>query len=140
MICCTRMENPADHSPTVPDASPRQRSVELRRAAIEVDGSAILRTAQFTDGSVRSVRLEWNGITRVLALKCEQPAGGLLCMIVTGAGTVVVLHEGMDGFRKMVDALPAHLAGVLAATEWQPKVMRPTPEANVTRIFAPAAE
>src|SRR5579863_1475287 len=111
MICCTRMENPAVHPPAAPDAGPGQRRVELRRAAIEVDASAIRRTAQFTDGSTRSVRLEWNGITRVLALKCEQPSGGLLCMIVTGAGTVVVLHEGMDGFRKMVDALPSHLIG-----------------------------
>jgi len=140
MICCTRMENPAVHSPTAPGTGPRQRRVELHRAAIEVDGSAIQRTAQFTDGSTRSVRLEWNGITRVLALKCEQPSGGLLCMIVTGAGTVVVLHEGMDGFRKMVDALPAHLAGVLAVAEWQPRVMRPAAEANVTRIFTRATE
>lgn len=112
----------------------------MRHAAIEVDGSAIQRTARFTDGSVRSIRLEWKGITRVLALKCEQPAGALLCMIVTGAGIVVVLHEGMDGFRNMVEALPAHLAGILAAAEWQQHVMRPAPEANVTRLFPRAAE
>ncbi|HWE85743.1 MAG TPA: hypothetical protein VG267_12425 [Terracidiphilus sp.] len=134
------MDNPAAHSPAAPDAGPRQRSVELRRAAIEVDSSAIQRTAQFTDGSTRSVRLEWNGITRVLALKCEQTHGELLCMIVTGGGNVVVLHEEMDGFRNMVDALPAHLAGAPAAAEWRHRVMRPAPEANVTRLFARQTE
>jgi hypothetical protein len=132
MICCTRMEIPAANSPA---AGAAQRRIELRRAAIAVSGEAIERTAQFTDGSTRSVRLEWRGITRVLALKCEHSSGAMLCMIVTGAGSVVVLHEGMNGFGQMIDVMPAYLAGASAAVEWRQKVMRPAPQANVTAIF-----
>lgn len=134
------MENHAANSPVAQNAGASQRKIELRHAAIAVNNSAVERTAEFTDGSSGAVRLEWKGITRVLALKCEEPAGALLCMIVTCAGKVVVLHERMDGFSTMVEALPAHLAGVSAVKEWRQRVMRPAAEANVTPIFPRPSE
>jgi hypothetical protein len=140
MICCAQMENPAANSPAAQTPGATQRRVELRHAAIAVNRDAIERTAQFTDGSTRSVTLKWKGISRILALKCEQTQGELLCMIVTGDGIVVVLHEGMDGFKNMLEALPAYLAGTPAATEWRHRVMRPAAEANVTRLFARPVE
>ncbi len=134
------MENPAANSPGESGGHRGgQRRIELRHAAIAVDGEALRRTAEFTDGSTGTVKLEWRGITRVVALKCGEPRGGV-CVIVTGGGVVVVLDEGMDGFQAMVNALPARLAGAQQAAEWRQRVTEREAEANVTWVFGRLAE
>jgi hypothetical protein len=133
------MENRAAHSSCEQGAGATERRIELRCAAIEVDGAALRRTAEFTDGSTRSVTLEWNKITRVVAVRCEEPHEGV-CVLVTGGGVVVVLGEGMEGFRAMVESFPAHLGGAAEAAEWRARVTEPASQANVTGVFARAAE
>ncbi|MGA7256417.1 MAG: hypothetical protein WBX09_07215 [Terracidiphilus sp.] len=129
------MENPAANSPAANAAGPRQRRIELHRAAIEVDDAALRRTAQFTDGSTKSVRMEWNRISRVGAFRCDNGAAGLICMAVTDPANEVILDERMEGWASLTDALAEFLPGVQPASGWQRRVIEPQSSANWTVLF-----
>jgi hypothetical protein len=138
MICCAQMENPAANSPVADGSSPRhsdQRRIELRHAAIAVNREAIERTAQFTDGSTRSVRLEWEGITRVGAFRCDDGAAAIVCMAVTDRAKVVIFDERMDGWNSMTDALAEFLPGAPPPSGWRERVIQPQASANWTVLF-----
>jgi hypothetical protein len=113
-----------------------QRRIELRHASIHVDGPELRRTAQFSDGSVKSVAIKWSGITRVGAFRCENAGAGLLCMAITDPQNVVILAETMEGWDALLGALPARLAGVRPASDWRNSVVHPPAAANWTVLFA----
>jgi hypothetical protein len=129
------MENAAANSggSAKPDAS--QRKIELHHAAIEVDGKALARTARFTDGSTRAVRMEWSGITRVGAFRCDDGAAGLVCLAVTDPANVVILDERMEGWSSLGEALAESLPGVPPASGWRERVIQPETGANWTVLF-----
>jgi len=129
------MENAAANSGAAPGPGATQRKIELRHAAIEVDGEALARTAQFTDGSTRAVRMEWSGITRVGAFRCDDGAAGLVCLAVTDQANVVILDERMEGWSSLADALAEYLPGVPPVSGWRERVIQPQTSANWTVLF-----
>ncbi len=108
------------NSPESKDVPPRR--IELRHAIIHIDGSALHRTAHFTDGSVKGVALSWSGITRVGAFRCDAPSPGILCLAVTDTANVVILDERMAGWDSILQALPTYLAGTPSPSEWRKRV------------------
>jgi len=79
--------------------------------------------------------MEWTGITRVGAFRCDNGAAGLLCMAVTDPANVVILDERMPGWTSLTDALSKYLPGVQPASGWQPHVIEPHTNANWTVLF-----
>ena len=129
------MENSAANSPAANGSGARQRRIELRRATIEVDGLALHRTAQFTDGSRKAVRMEWRGISRVGAFRCDDGAAGFVCIAVTDERNVVILNELMEGWDSVTSALTEHLPGCPPAAAWKAGVAQPQASANWTVLF-----
>lgn len=129
------MENAAANTAAAQNAGTQQRKVELRHATIAVNGEALERTAEFTDGSTRSVKFEWRSITRVGAFRCDDGAAGLVCMAVTDPAGVVILDERMEGWKSMTEALAEYLPGVPPASSWRERVIQPQASANWTVLF-----
>lgn len=130
------MENSAVNSPGAEGRRPEQRRIALRHATIEADGSALRRTAEFTDGSIKTVTLKWSDLTRVVAFQSVEPGDTLVYMIFTDPSNAVVLDGKMEGFEPMVASLHAHLSGAPPASQWRESVTNPSAEVNFTRVFA----
>jgi hypothetical protein len=130
------MVNFPANSPPGPGTHSQQRRIALRHASIKADGSALTRTAEFTDGSTKTVTLKWNDITRVVAFQSVEPGAEQIYMIFTDPANAVVLDEKMEGFEPMVASLDAHLSGAPPAADWRASVIHPPSEVNFTRVFA----
>jgi hypothetical protein len=131
MICCTRMEN----SPSPSDATPAQRHVRLRRAVIRTDGARLYRTAEFTDGSMRSVEMDWPEVRRVAALRRDVLTDPVLCVAISDPSNVVVLDESMEGWQGLIEALPQRLAAELSFTDWRSRIARDDGDSHWTALF-----
>ncbi len=130
------MVNLPANSPPGHGTHPEPRRIALRHAAIEADGSALTRTAEFTDGSTKTVTLKWNDITRVVAFQSVEPGTAHIYMIFTDPDNAVVLDEKMEGFEPMIASLQAHLSGVPPTAQWRASVTHTPAEVNFTRVFA----
>jgi len=134
------METSAANSPGAQANRSQQRRIALRRAAIEADGSALKRTAEFTDGSTKTVALKWSDITRVVAFQSVEPGAALIYMIFTDPSNAVVLDDKMDGFEPMVASLDARLSGAPPSSQWRNRVTHEPTQVNFTRVFARSPE
>lgn len=95
-----------------------QRKVELARAVIETDGWKLHRRAQFTDGSVRELAMQWDDVKRVVAFRRDVLTSAVLSVAITDAAAVVVLDERMEGWGGLIDGLPRHFALAPSFAEW----------------------
>jgi hypothetical protein len=93
------METPTATSESV------QRRVELRHAEIQTDATQVRRTAHFTDGSTRTVSMEWARLKRIAAFRRDVVTSPVLCVAISDPAAIVVLDESMDGWPSLLEAL-----------------------------------
>lgn len=79
--------------------------------------------------------MEWTGIKRVGAFRCDDGAAGLVCIAVTDPANVVILDERMEGWNSLADALAEHLPGIPPVSGWRPRVAQTQASANWTVLF-----
>lgn len=112
-----------------------QRRIELRHASVHVDVTGLRRSAEFTDGTVKTVAMKWSEIRRIAAFQRDAMTAAVLCVAVTDAANVVILDEKMEGWNELIAALPARVQGVPAAAEWRSSIVEPPASANWTVLF-----
>lgn len=79
--------------------------------------------------------MEWRGISRVGAFRCDDGAAGFVCIAVTDDLNVVILSELMEGWDSVTSSLADHLPGCPPAAAWGARVSQPQAGANWTILF-----
>jgi hypothetical protein len=97
---------------------PGQRRIALQCAAIQIDGAQLRRTAQFTDGTVRAVAMNWADVKRIAAFRRDVLTSAVVSVAVTDTANVVVLDEHMDGWAPLIEHLPVHVTLATSFAEW----------------------
>ena len=112
MLSFTRMETlPASPQPV-------QLRIVLHRAQIETDASRLRRTAHFTDGSIRTLTINWADVTRVVAFRRDVVTTPVTAIAVSDANNIVVLDEPMQGWAALLEAVSARIALAPTFSDW----------------------
>ncbi len=102
---------------------------------ITVDESGFTVTPVKT-ASPTPVSMRWDEVHRVAAFKRDQFTVDLLCLFFFGSDdTGVEVHEDMEGWKKLIEKLPTHLAGCIPWSAWFSAVAFPAFETNLTDIY-----
>lgn len=102
---------------------------------IRTDGARLHRTAEFTDGSTRSVEMDWPSVRRVAALRRDVLTQPVLCVAISDPANVVVLDESMEGWQGLIEALPQRVAAELSFTDWRSSIGSDDSDSHWTALF-----
>ena len=91
-------------------------------------------TVSSSDGKRLSAR--WHEVRRIVVFKQDLWIGDRICLVLSFEDQApMVVHEEMDGWSALVDALPAHLAGCIPFVDWFDRVAFPAFKTNPTEIY-----
>jgi hypothetical protein len=104
----------------IPTGSPQtaQLRIALLRAEIQADASQFRRTAHFTDGSIRTLAINWADIQRIAAFRRDVLTSPVVSVAISDPDNIVVLDEQMHGWPALVEALPTQIALAPTYPEW----------------------
>jgi hypothetical protein len=104
----------------IPAGSPQpvQLRIALLRAEIQADASQLRRTAHFTDGSIRTLAINWADIQRIAAFRRDVLTSPVASVAISDPDNIVVLDEQMNGWPALVEALPTQIALAPTYPEW----------------------
>src|SRR5687768_14351821 len=69
--------------------------------------------------------MEWSAVQEVATFKKDLLTTDLICLEFIAGDRRVLVHEEIDGWEGLVEALPRHLSGFPAFGEWFPLVAHP---------------
>lgn len=92
-------------------------------------------TLSYKDGSVSQTRLRWQDVNGVVAYKRDLATVDLICLGFSSPMGGVEVHEEMQGWDALTDALPAYLSGVPSSDQWWGKVAQPPFTTNLTKLY-----
>ena len=88
---------------------PVQLRIALDRAEIQTDATQLRRTAHFTDGSIRTLAINWTTVNRIVAFRRDVLTAPVASVAISDPGNIVVLDEQMQGWPALLESLPSHL-------------------------------
>jgi len=99
------------------------------------DGSGLMLTDSYEDGSVDKAEVYWSEVVRLVAYKRDCFAIDLICLGLVTDKRFVEVNEEMEGWEGLIDALPTYLPGTLEKADWWEKVAFPAFATNWTTLF-----
>jgi len=93
-------------------------------------------TVNFSDGSVKQLRLHWKDVNGVVAYKRDLFLYDEICLGFSSPDGGVEVNEQMQGWDTLIKALPSYLAGVPSWDQWWDKVAKPPFATNATTLFS----
>jgi hypothetical protein len=92
-------------------------------------------TYSYQDGSADRGSGKWNDVNSAVAYKRNCLTVDLICLGFVTAESAVVIHEEMEGWEDLIDALPTYLPGTPDHAKWWAKVAFPAFVTNETTLF-----
>ncbi len=80
----------------------------------------------------RIQRTRWDEISAIFAYKIDLVTIDQICLNFETQSGEIVVHEGMQGYEELLEALEQHLG---LTPEWTLEVMFPAFEENLTQIY-----
>jgi hypothetical protein len=109
---------------------PVQLRIALDRAEIQADASEVRRTAHFTDGSIRTLAINWANVKRIVAFRRDVLTAPVASVAISDPNNVVVLDEQMLGWPALVEALPTQIALTPTYPEWLTEASSHDPQSS----------
>lgn len=89
-----------------------------------------------TDSSAPPISVQWESVAAATAFKRDLFSTDRVCIeFRLIPGSCVEVHEEMKGWSEFCDALPAHLPGAPAWTDWFMEITTPAFALNPTLLF-----
>ena len=88
--------------------------------------------------STQTHRLDWDGVTRVLAYKRDCFAVDQICVVIGTADDHdwIEIREDDEGYESLINQMPTRMVGCAAPNEWWERVALPPSAAQWTQIYA----
>jgi hypothetical protein len=116
-----------------PGQPPSHGSISFNSAGIEARWCT-------AEGASGSFQLPWAGIQSIVVFKRDLYVVDLICLAFhAGDSGPFEVHEEMEGWQALVDALPEHLPSCQSFPDWWAAVTFPAFARNETVIFSRAA-
>jgi hypothetical protein len=84
----------------------------------------------------KTITFRWNEITQAAVFKRDLFTVDCIHLIFELNGThTLEVHEEMQGWKDLIDAIPRHLPGAMSQEQWWNKVVSPAFELCWTKIY-----
>ena len=114
----------------------RKNRRRVIRNTLTHDTLRLLVTTAWNDGSESSLCVNWRDVTDVSAYKRDLLTTDLICFAISTAEQAIEIHEEMQGWQALIEALPTYLPGMPEQTQWFNTVALPPFATNVTKLFS----